>query len=390
MLRTVLHNQWVQAVGALLGILVLVLFGYLLSAVLVPLFFAFIAAYIANPIVDFFERRRIPRSITITVLAVTTLLLVLLIPLFLIPNLIDEAEELIQAAAQQAETGFIAGWLDELGEELPLEELVRYFGMVPPDAEDVDARAVLASSLGRYIRDNALYLLRQAVAATQVAGMAAAQVFKSISFGLVAFLAFIGNFTIFAFVAGYLLRDFHKLTKSTLNLIPRRHRPRVIHISAQIDYQLRGFLRGQLMVMLALGIMYAVGLMMSGTPFAIIIGLMGGLASFVPYLGLILTMLPAAILTVLRHGVDWHVIAVFATFAIAQAIEGSILTPRIVGEQVGLNPVWVILAIMVFASIFGFPGLLVAIPVAAVLKVLVLEALEAYRGSELFEGDDVS
>jgi predicted PurR-regulated permease PerM len=114
--------------------------------------------------------------------------------------------------------------------------------------------------------------------------------------------------------------------------------------------------------------------------------LFGGIASFVPYMGIALTIGPALGLTLLQHGVDWHLPAVVVAFWVAQAIEGSILTPKIIGEQVGLSPVWVILAIMVFGTTLGFLGLLLAVPIAAALKVLVDEAVAYYKGSPLFDG----
>lgn len=399
MLRVVYKNPWVQALAIIAGVLVLSVLMYLLSAVLVPLVIAFFAAYIANPVVDYFEKRRIPRGITISVMAVTAILAALALPVFFIPHLVNEAQELIKgedvipaqaASALAAKDGGFVGTVNDFVDRLPLDNLVRSLGLVAPDARDIDARAVIVDAMRNYIHNNAIYILRQFVAATQAAGLAAAQVFTRAWNTVVAFLSFFGNFALFAFVAGYLLRDFHKMTESIRELIPIHYRDRVIYLAKQIDGQLRGFLRGQLLVMVALGVMYAIGLTLSGTPFGIIIGLLGGLASFVPYLGLILTIIPAAVLTVLSHTVDWHihVIAVLGTFTVAQVIEGTVLTPRIVGDQIGLNPVWVILAIMVFAGIFGFAGLLIAVPVAAVLKVLVLEAVEAYKRSALFEGDE--
>ncbi len=111
---------------------------------------------------------------------------------------------------------------------------------------------------------------------------------------------------------------------------------------------------------------------------------MGGAVSFVPFLGLALTIGPAVLLTLLNYGFDWHVIGVVATLLIAQGLEGNVITPRIMGQQVGLAPVWVILAIMVFGSTLGFTGLLLAVPIAAVLKVLVVEGHAEYLKSEFF------
>ncbi|MCC6144877.1 MAG: AI-2E family transporter, partial [Candidatus Hydrogenedentes bacterium] len=146
-----------------------------------------------------------------------------------------------------------------------------------------------------------------------------------------------------------------------------------------------GFLRGQGIVCLGLGVMYLVGFLISGVPFAVPLAIFGGVASFVPYLGFILTVGPALFLTLLEYGFDWHLLGVVGTFVVAQAIEGNLLTPKVMGAQVGLGPVWVILAIMVFSGALGFLGLLLAVPTAAVLKVLVVEAVRCYKESSLYQ-----
>ena len=121
-------------------------------------------------------------------------------------------------------------------------------------------------------------------------------------------------------------------------------------------------------------------------PFALLIALFGTIASLVPYLGVAMTVIPALVMVFLRHGLDWHIVGVLITFALAQGLEGNVLTPKIVGDKVGLHPVWVILAILVFGSALGFLGVLIAVPLAASLKVLVLEGVQYYKKSPLFEG----
>jgi len=394
-LGPVLHNPWVQAIGAVLVLVLTGILCYLLSPVLVPLFFAFLVAYVLNPVVDFFQARRIPRVVTICGFAVIAILLLLAIPLFLVPNLINEAEGLISAASDlatsESTSSAVSQYVDRLIDRLPLDQLVRDMGWAPADAEEIDERAIVAEHVGTYIRDNALHVLRnyapQFATAGQKMGTTAAQFFASIGRGTYGILIFIGNLTLFAFVAAYLLRDFHGVIASAKGLVPPAHREHVFDIVGKIDNQVHGFLRGQSVVCLCLGIMYMIGLLICGVPFAIPLALFGGIASFIPYMGLALTIGPALGLTLLQHGLDWHLPAVIVAFWVPQAIEGSILTPKIVGEQVGLNPVWVILAIMVFGTTLGFLGLLLAVPIAASLKVLVVEAITYYKGSPLFEGE---
>ena len=390
MLKPVLHNPWVQAVGAVLALVLLVFLCYLLTPVLVPLFFAFLVAYVLNPVVDFFQARRIPRGVTICGFAVLAILVLLAIPLFLIPNLISEAEQLISAASNSATSGTASRYVDRLLNKLPLDQLVRDVGWAAPDAEPIDERAILAEHIGTYIRDNAVQFLRnyapQFATAGQKVGNTAAQFFASIGRGTYGVLLFLGNLALFAFVAGYLLKDFHRVIASAKGFVPPAYQQHVFDVMGKINLQVRGFLRGQMLVCFCLGTMYMIGMLICRVPFAIPLALCGGVASFVPFMGVALTIGPALGLTLLQHGVDWHLPGVVVAFWVAHAIEGSILTPKIMGEHVGLNPVWVILAIMVFGTTLGFLGLLLAVPIAASLKVLVVEAVAYYKGSPLFEG----
>lgn len=469
MLEPVLKNPWVRAVGVLAGLLLLILMGYLLSAVLVPLFFAFIVAYMFNPVVELIEKRLFrrwknkdrARTVGTAVVTITLLLLVLSFPLIVLPSMYTEAQHLIDSAAQDINDK----WLNEILDRLPLKEFVIFMQWAPEpeparpiesisraeegvwapigldtkqelvlraapetesgemrlSAQDVaapktlagpklegepdlppedevkeeeedgfDERAILAEKIGQLVKDNAVQLIRtqtqSLAAAGQRAGASAMGIFASLSAFIMNIVLLVGNLALFAFVTIYLLKDYERLIEGTDRLIPPRHREKVHEIMHRIDLQLRSFLRGQLMVCACLGTMYAVGMKISGVPFAIPIAIFGALASFIPYAGLVLTMLLATVLTLLQYGFDWHFAGMLLTFFIAQQLEGNFLTPKILGSQVGLSPVWVILAIMVFSSALGFLGLLLAVPIAAVLKVLVSEGVELYKKSVLFEG----
>ena len=470
MLEPVLKNPWVRAVGALVGVLLLVLMGYLLSAVLVPLFFACIVAYMYNPVVELFEKRLFrrwknkdrARTIGTAVVTITLLLVTLSFPLIVLPSMYTEAQRLIDSAAQDINDR----WLDEILDRLPLKQFVVFMQWAPepeparplesitkaeegiwapigmdakqelvlraaPESEDgemrllaqdlpeprslagpkvegetdettgnddeegetegdFDERAILAEKIGKLVKDNAAQLIRTHTASLaetgQRAGASAVGIFASLSAFIMNIVLLVGNLALFAFVTIYLLKDYDRLMEGADRLIPPRHRNKVHEIMHRIDLQLRSFLRGQLMVCACLGTMYAVGMKISGVPFAIPIAIFGALASFIPYVGLVLTMLIAIVLTLLQYGFDWHFAGMLLTFFIAQQLEGNFLTPKILGSQVGLNPVWVILAIMVFSSALGFLGLLLAVPIAAVLKVLVNEGVDLYKRSVLFEG----
>jgi len=385
-MKEVFTNQWVRALALLLGLAGFALLCYLLSQVLIPLFFAFLVAYIFDPVADWFEARKRSRMFAIVLIVMGISVSTLFLPLVLLPSIMQQADDFMKQAATSAEHGV----LDRVLERLPLREWAADFGWLDKADEDVDERQLIAYKLGEMVRDSAETLFRsharEMIGVGQRATATAADLFTTLAGTLMAGVLFIGNFALFAFVAIYLLNDYDHIVRVAGEMIPPRHRPFLFRMFRQIDQQLRGWLRGQLLVCAFLGGCYAVGFWISGVPFAIPLAMIGGAASFVPFLGIAITVGPAVLFCVLEHGLDWHIGGVLATLALAQVLEGNVFTPRIMGSSVGLSPVWVILAIMVFGSTLGFVGLLFAVPLAAVLKVLVVEAIDRYRRSELYVG----
>lgn len=389
MLKTVVENSWVRAAALVSALLTVALITYLLSAVLVPLFFAFIVAYIFDPVIDALERRRIPRMLAVIVLIVILIMGFLALPLILIPELVSEAQNLIQTTAHDLGTQRF----DRLLNKLPLKTIVEQLGWAPPGNGDFNPRQVFAQHIGELIQQNAGKFIRahaqEIAGAGKKASESALAIFSSLGNSVMTVILFFGNFAVFAFVAVYLLKDYDRIIETIHDLLPKKHQGRICDIMNQIDIQLRAYLRGQISVCACLGIMYMTGFALSGVPFAIPLGLLGGIASFIPYMGLALTALPAALLVLLQHGFDGHIAGLIMTFLVAQGLEGYVITPKLVGSQVGLSPVWVVLAIMVFSTTLGFAGLLLAVPIAAILKVLLGEALNLYRESHFFQ-DPVS
>ena len=169
-----------------------------------------------------------------------------------------------------------------------------------------------------------------------------------------------------------------------LNFVPARSRERVLGLISEIDSVLAGFVRGQLMVGLIMAGFYSAGLFFCGTPMSLFIGLLAGLANLVPYLGLVVGFVPAAILTFMQTQ-DWvFVFGVAGVFAVVQGLEGMIITPRIVGEKIGLHPVAIILAVLLGAEFFGLVGVIVSGPAAAALNVLFTHGLTEYKSSSFY------
>jgi predicted PurR-regulated permease PerM len=176
----------------------------------------------------------------------------------------------------------------------------------------------------------------------------------------------------------YMLRDWDQILRHVGALVPESQRDTVYKLARESDEVMGAFLRGQVLVMFALAVIYSLGLSLVGLDFAVAIGVVSGLVSFVPYLGFVFGIALAGLTVVLEPDPLWQLIGVVATFSIAQLIEGSVLTPKLVGDRIGLHPVIVIFAVAAGGQLFGFFGILLALPAAAVLSVLARFAFDRY------------
>src|SRR5262252_10738441 len=206
-----------------------------------------------------------------------------------------------------------------------------------------------------------------------------------------ALVSFASVLIVMPVVTFYLIRDWHRMLAMADNWIPVRQRETVRRLAREIDAAIGGFLRGQLGVCLVLGCYYAIGLMLTGLDFALVIGLIAGLITFVPYIGAMTGLMIAASVAIAQFWPDWKRIAlVVGVFLFGQFIEGNIVSPKFVGERVGLHPVWLIFAMFAFGYLFGFVGLLIAVPLGAAIAVLLRFGLRQYFASPLYTGDKPS
>jgi predicted PurR-regulated permease PerM len=185
-------------------------------------------------------------------------------------------------------------------------------------------------------------------------------------------------------LAFYLLRDFDLTVAAIVGLLHVSARERAVALGREIDAVLGQFVRGQLIVMAILGALYALGFSLLSVRLAIPIGLLAGLLSFIPYVGSATALTLALLMSALHFGGIGQIVGVVAVYAAIQTLEGFVITPRIVGDSLGLSPVWVLIALMVGAELFGFVGVMLALPVSAVLKVLAMHGLRRYRLSSLY------
>jgi predicted PurR-regulated permease PerM len=197
-------------------------------------------------------------------------------------------------------------------------------------------------------------------------------------------LALVANLALVPVVGFYLLRDWDILTAKTLKLLPIRFQARVGGLASECNEVVGAFLRGQLWVMAALAVIYVLGLWMVGLKLALLVGLLAGLASIVPYMGFAVGILAASVAGFMQFGIDWHLLLIGLVFMVGQVVESVLLTPILVGDKIGLHPVAVIFAVMAGGQLFGFVGVLLALPVAAIIVVLLRHIHEIYKETEFY------
>lgn len=327
----------------------------LLAPVLTPFLIAAFLAYMTDPMVDRLERRGLSRTLASVIVFTALMLFLLLLLLILIPLIEGQIRTFI------ANLPSYISWLQN--ELVP--SLQRRLGLEQAQF-DLD-------SLRQAIMDN-----------WQRAGGIMANVISSVSNSGLAILGWLVNLALIPIVTFYLLRDWDSLLQSIRGLLPTRLEPTVVRLARQSDEVLGAFLRGQLLVMFCLGVIYSTGLWIIGLDLALIIGMIAGLVSFVPYLGFFVGFLMAGVAAVVQFQELLPVVYVLIVFSVGQVIEGYFLTPRLVGERIGLHPVAVIFAVLAGGQLFGFFGILLALPVAAVARVLLAYAHERYVKSRLY------
>lgn len=342
---------------ALWGFIGLVIFVaiWLLSPVLLPFLVGLAIAYILDPVVDRIERWGLGRtwatSLVIMVFFVTLIAVILLF----VPVLYGQVHGLSIKIIQGAE---------EL-QTLLRPYIDRFFEQSPTVAEGKGAEGLgIAAQVLRWAGGFAGQLVSGGIA-----------VFNILS------LVFITPV-----VAFYLLRDWDRIVATVDLWLPRDHAPVIRRLLNEIDGRMAGFLRGQALVCLLLGIFYAIGLTLVGLNYGLIIGLLTGLASFIPYIGMLLGAAIGLGVAFFQFDSWWMVLVVGAVFMAGQIFEGNFMSPILVGDRVGLHPVWLMLAVLAGGALFGFVGVLIAVPGGAAIAVLLRYAIERYLESPLYRG----
>lgn len=328
---------------------------YLLAPVLTPFLVSALLAYLGDPVARRLQRLGWSRTPAVVAVFIFLLLLGVLLLLLLVPLL---QQQLLGLAGRMPQ-------MLEWGQQELLPRVESLLG-VELDAVQLDS---VRQALQEHWRD---------------LGGALGAVLDTVTQSGQALLGWLAFVLLVPVVTFYLLRDWDALIDQIRALIPRPMEPVVADLTRQCDAVLGEFLRGQLLVMLALGVIYSIGLWIAGVEFSLLIGMLAGAVSFVPYLGLIVGVVVAGVVAFLQYHDLAHLIYVALVFGLGQLCEGMILSPMLVGDRIGLHPVAVIFAIMAGGQLFGFFGVLVALPVAAVTVVLLRHARAKYVASSVY------
>jgi len=343
-------KYWGVAAAAFFAVL------YLLGDVILPFVLGGAVAYCLDPVADRLEAIGLNRILSVSLISLIGLLIFALAALLVVPSLVEQSIALFKTAPQV------------------FSDLRSFLTTRFPDL--MDGESTIAKSLGT---------LGETIQSR--GGELISSLVSSVS-SIVNVMVLLVLVPIVAF---YLLLDWDRMTAKVDDLLPRDHAPTIRHLASEIDRTLAGFIRGQGTVCLLLGVFYAVSLMGVGLNFGLVVGAIAGALTFIPYVGALVGGALAIGLALFQFWGEWAWIgAVAAIFFTGQFLEGNILTPKLVGDSVGLHPVWLIFALSAFGTLFGFTGMLVAVPVAAALGVVARFGLAEYKEGRLYQGTDAN
>ncbi len=356
----VMRIEW--QIGFWIGaFLLLVLSLWLFSGVLLPFAAAFALGYLLDPVVDRLERLGFNRLGATLLIMACFVLIVVSISILIGPVVWRQLVSFTEALPAYA---------------VKLEELISRFSQ--------GYGGVLMNKLG-FSNEGGNELASATQDLVAQAAQWAASFLKSLLTGGAALISLISLLVVTPVVTFYMLHDWDKMIATIDGLVPLRHRETARALAREIDRSLAGFLRGQSMVCLFLGAWYGIGLSLIGLNFGLLIGVSAGLLSFIPYVGSLIALILSSTVAIVQDWPQWKLLAMsLGVVLVGQFLEGNILSPKLVGESIGLHPVWLIFALLAFGSLFGFTGLITAVPFAAAAGVILRFAVRRYRASNLY------
>jgi predicted PurR-regulated permease PerM len=342
------------------AVLLLCAFIYLLHPILTPFLIGVLLAYMGDPLVDRLEKLKLSRTLSVVVVFALFTVIVMVLLLVLVPMLAKQLLSLYQLAPQMLD------WLQQVA----LPWVQSHVGLSDGFWKFDKIKAAISEHMGQ---------------AGDIVGVILAQATTS----TLALIGWLTNLVLIPVVGFYLLRDWDLMMAKVRGLLPRNRETQIVKLAGECHEVLGAFIRGQLLVMVALGVIYSAGLMLVGLELGLLIGMVAGLAAIVPYMGFIIGIGAAIVAGLFQFGLDpMHMTGIVAVFMIGQMLEGMVLTPLLVGDRIGLHPVAVIFAILAGGELFGFTGVLLALPVAAVIMVLVRHVHTLYKESNIYGGSE--
>lgn len=338
------------------------------GSLLAPFFLAFVLAYILDPVADRISAHpRIGRTLAIFLLLVPFLAAGALAIVLAVPEIIQQVRALITETPRALDT--FTTWLQgltpsTLGFDIPFLDEAALLAR----AQSIDGQMVT-----EFLESRRADLTERAWATVLGLGR---------GFGTLATI--LGYLVLTPVLMFYLLRDYDRIVARTGSLIPGRIRPGATSFLRDYDELLSRYLRGQVSASLLTGAVTWLGLLIVGFPYAFLLGATVAVLGVVPYLGVAVSLVPAIVLALVSDAIGLSLIKVVAVYGVAQALESTVISPRIVGESVGLHPVWIVLSLSLGGFFFGFAGLLIGVPLAVGVKLLLSRGLERYRNSELY------
>ena len=336
--------------------------GFLLA----PFVLGFVFAYVLDPLVDALVERRVARTAAIVLLALPVAGLGAVSVLYGIPALVGQLDELVQAAPELVAR--VGGWFGGIRERIILAGIPGLDEEAIPDLTNLDPEQVVA-----FLQER-----RERLASGTWRGV------LGLGRGLGSAATVAGYVFLTPVLTFYLLRDYDRILEWLRGLLPRGREAGVVEFAREYDALLSRYLRGQLTVALIIGVMTGGLLFVLRFPYPFLLGALAGVMGLIPFLGLVLSIIPAVVVALVSGSVLVSLVKVAVVYGSVQILDGGVISPRIVGDSVGLHPVWIVLALSVGGFFFGFVGLLIGVPVAVGVKLVAGQGLERYRRSELY------
>jgi len=398
--QKLLENVWIRALSILCILALFFAFCYFLKGILISFFLAFTVAYIFDPAVDFIAERkivlaetRVPRGLSVAILLTLVFLVMGGLLTYTVPKTVTGIQRVGTALKEQypkyqEKVGKV---IEEYGDtevgiflksklQIQAADGNEINDGKPQKVKEVATKEPVDTKHG--IPDPVLKMKKYVPEAMNfVLG-----IMKNVFYSTFGFFGIVMNVVVFGVVMVYLLKDFDLAMSKGEGLLPASKKEKISGIISKIDGNLKAFFRGQMAVCAILSIIYGIGLTVIGIPMSFLLALVGGFGNMIPYVGIGLGLIPAIILAFIQFQDFTHILLVVLVFGIGQLLEGTVMTPKIVGDKLGLHPVAIILAILICGQILGFLGLLLAVPIASVVKVLIDEGILRYKNTKLYKG----